>query len=73
MDIIHTMWGYLLQGATLLTVAQLHRRLEPPFLKFLGPAFINYFIIHPRKKYVNQNDVECYFSIGHALVLFPFF
>ena len=43
------------------------------FLKFLGPPFHNFFIIHPRKKVLNQNDVEFHFSKGHALVLFCFF
>ena len=42
----------------------------------MGPPlcpFGNFFITHPRKKNLNQNDVEFDFSIGHALVLFPFF
>ena len=42
----------------------------------VGPPwapFHIFFIIHPRKKNVNQNDVELDFSIGHALVLFQFF
>ena len=41
----------------------------------MGPSlapFRNFFIIHPRKKHVNQNDVEFDFSIGHALVFFCF-
>ena len=38
------------QGATLHIVAQLHLLLPPPpFLKFLGPHFPNFFIILPRK------------------------
>ena len=54
-------------------IAQLHRRLAPHFLTFLGPKFPIFFIIHPRKKKSNQNDVEFDFSIGHALVVFQFF
>ena len=42
-------------------------------LGLLGPPFRKIFIIHPRKKNLNQNDVEFDFSTGHALVLFPFF
>ena len=61
------------QGATLLILAQLHQRLAPHFLKFWGPIFLNVFIIHPRKKLLNQNDVEFDVNVGHALVLFQFF
>ena len=32
----------------------------------------NFFIIHPRKKMQDENDIEFDFSIGHALVIFPF-
>ena len=40
----------------------------------LWPPFCKIFFIHSRKKIVsNQNDVEFDLSIGHALVLFPFF
>ena len=34
----------------------------------MGPPFPTFFIIHPRKKKLNQNDVEFDLSIGHALV-----
>ena len=37
-----------------------------------GPPFHKFFIIQPRKNFLNQNDVEFDLSIGHALVLFPF-
>ena len=42
----------------------------------VGPPwalFHKFFIILHRKKNLKQNDVEFDFSIGHALVLFPFF
>ena len=39
----------------------------------LGPPFCKFFIIHPRKKNLNQNDVEFDLNIGHALVHFIFF
>ena len=38
-----------------------------------GAPFSYFFIIHPRKKFLNQNDIEFDFSLGHALVLSPFF
>ena len=38
-----------------------------------GAPFSYFFIIHPRKKNLNENDVEFELSIGHALVLFQFF
>ena len=38
----------------------------------LVPHFHNYFIIHPRKKILDQNDVQFDFSIGYVLVIFPF-
>ena len=38
----------------------------------LWAPFRKFFIIHARKKKLNQNDLEFNFSIGHALVLFPF-
>ena len=37
-----------------------------------GPPVHNFFIIHPRIFFLNQN-VEFDLSIGHALVLFPIF
>ena len=37
------------------------------------PPFCKIFIIHPRKKFLHQNDIEFHLSIGHALLLFPFF
>ena len=37
-----------------------------------APHFRNFFIIHHRKKMLNQKDVEFDFNIGHALLLFPF-
>ena len=38
-----------------------------------GLPFYKIFIVHPRKKKLNQNDVEFDLSIGHALVPFLFF
>ena len=38
----------------------------------LGAPFRNIFIINPMEKIEYLNDVEFDFSIGHALVLFPF-
>ena len=49
---------------TILTSEKKQKRpLETPFPKM--------FIIHPRIFFLNKNDVEFDFSIGHALVLFP--
>ena len=39
----------------------------------LGLPFRKNFIIHPSIFFLNQNDVEFYLIIGHALLLFPFF
>ena len=38
-----------------------------------GPLFVKFLLFILGKKNLNQNDVEFDFSIGHALVLFPFF
>ena len=45
----------------------------PHALKFWDPFLFNFFILYPRKKILNQNDVEFDFSIGDALVVFPLF
>ena len=39
----------------------------------LGPFFIIFLLFILGKIFLNQNDVEFDFSIGHALVLFPCF
>ena len=39
----------------------------------VGPSFHKIFIIHLGKIVLDENNVEFDFSIGHALVLFPFF
>ena len=38
--------------------------------KKIGPHFRNFFVIHPRKNFLNQNDAEFDFSIGNDIVLF---
>ena len=37
-----------------------------------GTPFPKIFIMHPRNFFLDRNDVEFDFSIGHDLVLFPF-
>ena len=39
----------------------------------MGPPFPKIFIIHPRKFFLNQYDVEFDFSIGTFFILFLFF
>ena len=39
----------------------------------LGPGFVKKLLFILGKIVLNQNDVEFDFSIGHAIVLFPFF
>ena len=43
------------------------------FLHFRGLPLLIFLLFIQGKQFVNQNDVEFGFSIGHALVLFPFF
>ena len=37
------------------------------------PYFRNFFIIHPGKKFLDQNVVEFDFSICHVLLIFSIF
>ena len=39
----------------------------------LGPLFVKFVLFILGKIVLNENNVEFDFSIGHALVLFPFF
>ena len=39
----------------------------------LGPLFVKFLLFILEKIILNKNNVEFNFSIGHALVLFPFF
>ena len=68
-DIIHTVWGGSHDtGHHPAHCSSVTSMPGPPFLKFLGTLYIIFFIIHNRKKKLNQN-VEFDFSIGHAVVL----
>ena len=39
----------------------------------MGPLFVKFLLFILGKNVLNQNDIEFDFSIGHVLVLFPFF
>ena len=45
----------------------------PPFLNFWGPLFLKILLFILGKTILKQNGVEFDCTIGHALVLFPFF
>ena len=69
-EIVHIVWQYQ-RAPPLLILVQLYRRLH--FFKILGALFLLYLLFIQGKKFLNQNDVKFNFSVGHALVLFPFF
>ena len=51
---------------TILTSSQIQGTWGP-----FDPSFHNMFIIHPRKRILDENDVEIDFRMGHVLLRFP--